>query len=107
MVAQISQTLQSTALKTYGVRDMLVRHGNLTGKTTVIDCLRVAQINSYGLSEDVATQKHHYQHALLPFTQCWLVCALLSLDLKLLLYLLIYSGKTVGTISVDFFQKYT
>ena len=46
MVAQISQTLQSIALKTYGVRDMLVRHGNLTGKTTVIDCHRVAQINS-------------------------------------------------------------
>lgn len=46
MVAQISQTLQSAALKTYGVRDMLVRHGNLTGKTTVIDCLRVAQTNS-------------------------------------------------------------
>lgn len=32
MVAHISQTLQSTALKTYGVRDMLVWHESLSGK---------------------------------------------------------------------------
>lgn len=73
--------------------------------TTVIDCLRAAHINSSWNLSGCSDSETHSQHALLRFSQCWPVCAPLSLDLKLLLSLPIYSGKTVGTLSIDFFQN--